>query len=123
MEQKTGYRPKYGIPLVKAQNNRAQGWLNLKEWLKPGTDETGTTSANLLVFRNCSNLIRSIPALQFDSNNSDDVATEPHEYTHGPDAIRYFVAGRPSPAYVPPMSNDETATYNSQVNNFLSFGG
>ena len=23
----------YGIPLVKAQNSRAQGWLNLKEWL------------------------------------------------------------------------------------------
>ncbi len=113
----------YGIPLIKAQNNRAQGWLDMKEWLKPVQDETGRLSANLLVFRNCINLIRCIPALIYDSKNPDDVATEPHEYTHGPDAIRYFVAGRPTPAQKPIEPDESYIEFESQIDNFISFGG
>lgn len=113
----------YGIPLIKAQNNRAQGWLDMKEWLKPVQDETGRLSANLLVFRNCINLIRCIPALIYDSKNPDDVATEPHEYTHGPDAIRYFVAGRPTPAQKPIEPDESYIEFESQIDNFINFGG
>ena len=76
------------------KNNRVQGWLNLREWL-PTVDETGAPSARLRVFRNCVNLIKSLPALQHDPQNPEDAATEPHQYTHAPDALRYFVAGRP----------------------------
>ena len=86
-----------GIPLSKAQNNRVMGWYDLKEWLHPYEDETGLPAANLRVFESCVNLIRCIPALQFDSKNPNDAAGEPHEITHGPDAIRYFCAGRPRP--------------------------
>lgn len=113
----------YGIPLIKAQNNRAQGWLDMKEWLKPVQDETGRLSANLLVFRNCINLIRCIPALIYDSKNPDDVATEPHEYTHGPDAIRYFVAGRPTPAKKPIELDESYIEFENQIDNFINFGG
>jgi phage terminase large subunit len=86
-----------GLSLTKANNNRIQGWYNLKEWLKPYDDEQGIKTASLVIFKNCVNLIRCLPLLQHDEKDHNDVATEPHELTHGPDAIRYFIAGRPKP--------------------------
>lgn len=92
-----------GINLVRANNDRVQGWYNLKEWLKPVTvkdEQTGELkqTANLVIFSNCINLIRTLPQLQHDEKDPNDVANEPHEITHAPDAIRYFVSGRPTPA-------------------------
>ncbi len=87
-----------GIYLTKAQNDRVMGWYNLKEWLKTGIDERGEKTAGLQIFRSCRNLIRCLPQLTFDSKNPNDVSKTPHELTHGPDALRYFAAGRPSPA-------------------------
>lgn len=113
----------YGIYLSKAQNDRVQGWLNLKEWLHPTVDEQGQETANLKVFRNCENLIRCLPALQFDSRNPNDCATEPHELTHGPDAIRYFVAGRPVPAAAPVIHDEDYIDFDTQVDDFLRYGG
>ncbi|WP_308636119.1 phage terminase large subunit [Paenibacillus silvisoli] len=92
-----------GIPFVKANNERIQGWLNLKEWLKPyetldeQTGETVTT-ARLKLFSNCVNLIRTLPQLQRDEKDPNDVASEPHELTHGPDALRYFCSMRMRPS-------------------------
>lgn len=83
----------HGIMLTKASNARVAGWLDVKEWLSP----YGEGEANLKFFSNCNNIIRSLPQLQHDSHDPSDVATEPHEITHGPDAIRYFCAGRPAP--------------------------
>lgn len=76
--------------LTKADNNRIQGWLALHEWLKVFPDEQGQLTSKLHIFSNCINLIRTLPAVQFDEKNPNDVATEPHELTHAPDAIRYF---------------------------------
>lgn len=84
-----------GVLLTKVSNDRVQGWYNLKEWLKPYEDEQGILTAKLVIFKNCINLIRCIPQLQHDEKNPNDVATEPHEITHAPDAIRYYCAGRP----------------------------
>jgi phage terminase large subunit len=89
-----------GVWLSKASNNRVQGWYNLKEWLKPYTDEQGIKKANIVFFKNCTNIIRTLPQLQRDEKNPNDVANEPHELTHAPDAIRYFVAARPTPKIV-----------------------
>jgi phage terminase large subunit len=86
-----------GVSLVKANNNRIQGWYNLKEWLKPYEDEQGIKTAHLVIFKTCANIIRCLPLLQHDEKDPNDVANEPHELTHGPDAIRYFIAGRPKP--------------------------
>ena len=33
--------------------------------------------------------------IQYDEHKANDVAKEPHELTHAPDAIRYFCSGRP----------------------------
>jgi phage terminase large subunit len=86
-----------GVNLIKANNDRVQGWYNLKEWLKPYEDEQGVKTASLVIFNNCVNLIRTLPQVQRDAKDPNDVATEPHELTHAPDSIRYFIAGRPKP--------------------------
>lgn len=86
-----------GLFLTKADNDRVQGWLNLKEWLDPYEDEQGILTASLVITKNCTNLIRTLPQIQKDAKDPNDVAIEPHELTHAPDSIRYFVAGRPSP--------------------------
>lgn len=76
--------------LTKADNNRISGWLAVHEWLKVFTDEQGQPTSKLKIFSNCTNLIRTLPALQHDDKNPNDVANEPHELTHIPDALRYF---------------------------------
>ncbi len=76
--------------LTKADNNRVQGWLAVHEWLKIIQDEQGQLTSKLKIFSNCTNLIRTLPAVIHDEKNPNDVSTEPHELTHAPDAIRYF---------------------------------
>lgn len=86
-----------GIRLEQANNNRVDGWLNVKEWLKTYSDEQGIETSSIVFFSNCTNIIRCIPQLQSDDRDPNDVSREPHELTHGPDAIRYYIAGRPVP--------------------------
>lgn len=109
-----------GILLAKADNDRVQGWYNLKEWLMPFVDETGKTTANMVIFENCSNLIRTLPAMTFDKANPNDAAGVPHEITHAPDALRYFVSGRPSPTVVQ-TDNFEDNSYDRQIERFIDF--
>lgn len=111
----------HGIPLTRAQNDRVTGWLDMKEWLKPRGEETRW--AALTVFRSCKNLIRCIPLLQFDERRPNDVATQPHEITHAPDAIRYFVAGRPVPAQVLIVRDEDDLPFDDQISDFLQYGG
>lgn len=79
-----------GLLLTKSVNDRQTGWYAVKEYLHPQTDETGAKTARLKIFSNCVNLIRTLPALTHDVRNVNDVSSTPHEYTHGPDAVRYF---------------------------------
>lgn len=93
-----------GIFLTRANNDRVQGWLNVKEWLKINPDEQGYPTPNLFIFENCVNLIRTLPQLQADTRNPNDTAREPHELTHAPDALRYFIAGRPRATETKPLT-------------------
>ena len=80
----------YGIPLVKSSKNRVNGWLSVKEFLKPVVCDNKLTS-RLKIARSCVNLIDSIPKLLKDEKNLSDVARFPHDITHAPDALRYFL--------------------------------
>lgn len=86
-----------GQYLTKADNNRITGWLAVHEWLKIYKDEQGQQNSKLKIFSNCVNLIRTLPAVQHDEKNPNDVAVEPHELTHIPDALRYFCTMWQSP--------------------------
>ncbi len=110
------------IPLVKSKNDRVQGWMDLKEWLKPVPDEFGDTTPRLRIFENCTELIRCLPGVQIDKKNPNDVSKEPHELTHAPDALRYFVAGRPMAEEAKRETDPDYPEYDDEVNSFLDFG-
>ena len=81
-----------GVGLVKASNNRVQGWMAEKEMLRPMKSEKD--KPGILVTNDCTGLIRNIMLIQHDSKNPSDCATEPHEITHINDALRYFCITR-----------------------------
>ena len=85
-----------GVSLTRVSASRVAGWMALKEWLKP---ESGP---RLRIFACCKNLIRAMSLLQCDAYEPADCAGTPHELTHAPDALRYFVSGSPRPPAVSP---------------------
>ena len=90
-----------GVGLVKADNNRVQGHLQIKEMLAP--DETGRPG--LMIFDGCRSLISCLKAIQSDERNPNDCAKQPHDVTHSVDALRYFCISRVLPGLIP----EETA--------------
>ena len=80
----------YGIILTKTSNDRLDGWAAVHEWLKVQKNEFGQLKPKLQIFSTCINLIRCLPELQYDEKKVNDAATEPHEITHAPDALRGF---------------------------------
>ena len=85
-----------GLDLTKSNNDRESGWLAIKELLKQ--DAEG--APRLHIFTNCKWLIKYLPELQRDEKKPTDCATEPHEITHSPDALRYFAIYWINPAPV-----------------------
>ena len=79
-----------GVTLTKTSNDRLDGWSAVKEWLRVRDDADGAKRARLRIFNTCKNLIRTLQAVQHDEKKINDVATEPHELTHAPDALRHF---------------------------------
>lgn len=79
-----------GVPLVTASNRRVQGWMAMKEFLKLRADGR----PGMLIFSDCVELIRDLEIIQHDEHQTNDVAKEPHRYTHSPDAMRYLCAWR-----------------------------
>lgn len=108
-----------GIPLSQVSNDRVSGWMTLKEWIKPEKQEDGVLRPRLRIFPNCVNLIRTLPAVQFDAKNPNDVAREPHEMTHAPDALRYFVSGYVSSSKKPTPPPTYNFSFEKPKNNFL----
>lgn len=84
-----------GLYLTQTSVERIDGWLSVKEWLKVKENrnvENGNIekTADLKIFSNCVELIRCLPQLQHSEKDPNDVSTEPHEFTHITDALRYF---------------------------------
>lgn len=79
-----------GVTLTRTSNDRLDGWSAVKEWLRVYDDADGAKRARLRIFDTCKNLIRTLQAVQYDDKKVNDVATEPHELTHAPDALRHF---------------------------------
>ena len=88
-----------GIILTKTSNNRVLGWYSVQEHLKIEKikdEQTGEEikRSKLRFFSTCRHILRTLPAIQRDEKNPNDCAKEPHELTHGPDAIRGFCIER-----------------------------
>lgn len=88
-----------GVILTRSSNNRVLGWYSVQEHLKieeKKDEQTGETKriSKLRFFNTCKHILRTLPAIQRDDKNPNDCAKEPHELTHGPDAIRGFCIER-----------------------------
>lgn len=93
----------YGLNFTESKNNRIDGWLAVKDWLKviEARDiETGlpVKTSKLKIFDNCTNLIRCLASIKADEKDPNDCATDPHELTHAPDALRYWCIMWTTPA-------------------------
>lgn len=94
-----------GLTLTQGSNDREAGWLAIKELLKAFETDTDKES-RLKIFSNCVTLIEHLPALQRDSKKPTDCMTEPHDITHVPDALRYFVLQFTKPTKVKETKTD-----------------
>ena len=83
----------FGVNFTKTGNDRECGWLAVKELLIGGE---GRQSVRF--FSNCTEIIKCLPALTVDKIRPTDCATEPHEITHAPDALRGFAIFYARPA-------------------------
>ncbi len=91
----------HGVYLTKTGNDRVDGWMAVKEWLKPRVCEDGIERPRLRFFSSCRNIIRTLPLLQYDEKRPNDVRNEPHELTHAPDALRGFCVYRTAAGRAP----------------------
>lgn len=80
-----------GIPIIKGDNARPQGWSRVREYLQPRQFE-GELVPWLHISRDCPNLIRTLPALVHDDIRVEDVADGMED--HAPDALRYGLQSR-----------------------------
>ena len=122
-----------GVGIIKASNNRIQGWMAVKEMLKPLKSEKDRPG--LLVTEDCNALITNLPAIQHDEKNPSDCATEPHEITHNCDALRYFCvtrtlgAERPEEPVVEDFDESNVTDYDDEMTggemteDYLTYGG
>jgi len=115
-----------GVGFMRSNNDRITGWYNVKEWLRPYNtldEQTGKDKkvANLQMFCGCTNIIRTLPQLQQDKNDFNDVSNEPHELTHAPDALRGFCMTRSRATEIKKVVDPYVTTpqqrYNNMVNN------
>lgn len=97
-----------GLMVVKSDNQRVHGWRCMREWLQPFQDKDGKDISRLRIFNNCENLINSISNIEHDDKKPDDVAKDPHDLTHAPDAIRYWCVQRPLSAKIPESRIEDT---------------
>ncbi len=96
-------------PMRPADDRRVAGWRVLREYL---AIRDGAPS--LRIASHCTELIRCLPALMFDSDRAEDASSEPHSITHAPEALRYGVMSRVSPAPDPELLPDRNFKFPSR---------
>lgn len=83
-----------GCPWRRADNKRIPGWEQLHHRLKGNTGEDGVVTTPMLYFLDCcEGVIRTLPTLQHDENNTEDVAGDCED--HAPEETRYACMSRP----------------------------
>ena len=117
-----------GVPIVKTSNERGQGCLEIKEYLRLidiVNEQTGEAKrgAMLQIYDGAApNLTRCLTKIQRDDKKPNEYANEPHELTHIVDALRAFCSGRPRPAVMLTPKDDDTPDLDDQIDNFMEWG-
>lgn len=101
-----------GIYCDQASKNRINGKDRVHKWLKVLKDHAGAEYSRLRVFKNCSNLIRTLPALPLDDKHVEDVDTDAEDHAY--DALRYLLMSIAEP--VDGVPHEQNAmTHGSQL--------
>lgn len=90
VKELTGKTPR----LVRANNDRVQGWSVMRENLKPILKD-GKITAKLIVFNTCMDWHRTIELQVHDEHNPEDLNTDLED--HAMDDTRYFCMSNPKP--------------------------
>ncbi|MBQ5503510.1 MAG: phage terminase large subunit [Oscillospiraceae bacterium] len=95
-----------GVPLIKADNNRVQGHMIMKDMMTamPLNDpyvkslfpegKCPEAMPAFMLFDDLEKVIEDIESIQADEKNPNDCAKDPHDVTHTVDACRYFLINR-----------------------------
>lgn len=84
------------------RNGAQGGWDQLRARLKGDGEKPA-----LYVFSTCTDLIRTLPAMQHDQNRPEDLDSDGED--HGVDEVRYGVLSRPYTAPLPPAATQPDA--------------
>lgn len=98
-------------PLRRASNARVDGWARVREYLAVDPD---LDRPQVLIHRNCENLIRTLPEAPRDKNNVEDLNTRSED--HALDAFRYLLMTRPR---VGKVKSEGPRTYDERVRAFV----
>jgi hypothetical protein len=77
-----------GVIFKRADNSRVTGWTQMRDRMIGQDDDP-----MLFVFSNCSDFIRTVPALQHDTAHAEDIDTDGEDHTG--DETRYACMSRP----------------------------
>ena len=77
--------------MVRSDNDRYHGWQRVHDYLRPAPDGRPW----LVVSPRCKYTLRTIPTLQQDKHDPDDLDTTADD--HAADETRYMLAARPAP--------------------------
>lgn len=90
-----------GWAMVQAENDRVNGWSRVRQYLSWERDAQGTLIRAPMwqVFETCKDLIRTLPGLEHDDHDPEDVNSDGED--HAPDALRYGLMTRPPLTIVP----------------------
>ena len=80
---------KNGMAISPADNTRIAGWQRVRDHLAPAPDGLPKWQC----FSDCVNLIRELPAMQYDQRDREDAADG---NDHAPEALRYALMSRPA---------------------------
>lgn len=79
----------HGVPLIKADNSRVIGWQRMNEEMSDQADG----NPNWQIFKNCENLIRTLPYLVRCEKKPEDIGDRQED--HPAESCRYFHMSRP----------------------------
>lgn len=83
------------LNMIRANNDRINGWNMMREYLKPFVRDD-REQANFQCFSTCTELIRTLPTLIYDDHQVEDLDSDGED--HAADAVRYGIMSRPPKA-------------------------
>ena len=97
-----------GVHFMKADNKRVPGWQQVRKRLMG--DEMSEGRPMIYFFDNCRHLLRTLPIMQYDSTNAEDLNTKLED--HAVDTLRYLCMTRPLVADEERKNTEQFALYN-----------